>query len=41
MLSNALPREIENSIVEAAGLEPTQRPGTAPLDGWIRLAERS
>jgi 16S rRNA (adenine1518-N6/adenine1519-N6)-dimethyltransferase len=41
MLSNALPREIENSIVEAAGLEPTQRPGTVPLDGWIRLAERS
>ena len=41
MLSNALPREIENSMVEAAGLEPTQRPGTVPLDGWMRLAERS
>jgi 16S rRNA (adenine1518-N6/adenine1519-N6)-dimethyltransferase len=41
MLSNALPKEIENSMVEAAGLEPTQRPGTVPLDGWMRLAERS
>ena len=41
MLSNALPKEIENSMVEAAGLEPSQRPGTVPLDGWIRLAERT
>lgn len=41
MLSNALPEEIENSIIEAAGLDPTQRPGTVSLDGWIRLAERS
>jgi len=41
MLSNALPGKIENSIIEAAGLEPTQRPGTVPLDGWMRLAERS
>jgi len=41
MLSNALPREVENSMIEAAGLEPTQRPGTVPLDGWMRLAERS
>jgi 16S rRNA (adenine1518-N6/adenine1519-N6)-dimethyltransferase len=41
MLSNALPREIGNSMIEAAGLEPTQRPGTVPLDGWMRLAERS
>ena len=41
MLSNALPREIENSMVEAAGLDPTQRPGTVPLDGWMRLVERS
>jgi 16S rRNA (adenine1518-N6/adenine1519-N6)-dimethyltransferase len=41
MLSNALPKRIVNSIVEAAGLQPTQRPGTVPLDGWVRLAERS
>jgi len=41
MLSNALPGKIENSTIEAAGLEPTQRPGTVPLDGWMRLAERS
>ena len=41
MLSNALPKEIENSTIEAAGLEPTQRPGTVALDGWMRLAERS
>ncbi len=41
MLSNALPREIENSMIEAAGLEPTQRPGTVSLEGWMRLADRS
>jgi len=41
MLRNVLPREIGNSTVEAAGLEPTQRPGTVPLDGWMRLIERS
>ena len=41
MLRNALPKEIENSMVEAAGLEPTQRPGTVPLDRWVRLIERS
>jgi hypothetical protein len=41
MLSNALPKEIENSKIEDAGLEPTQRPGTVTLDGWLRLAERT
>lgn len=41
MISNALPKEIESSMIEAAGLEPTQRPGTVPLEGWMRLAERS
>jgi len=39
MLSNALPTEIDNPTLEAAGLEPTARPGTVSLDGWIRLAE--
>jgi 16S rRNA (adenine1518-N6/adenine1519-N6)-dimethyltransferase len=41
ILGNALPREIEGTTIEAAGLVPTQRPGTVPLEGWIRLAERS
>jgi len=41
MLSNALPTEIDNPTLEAAGLEPTARPGTVPLDGWMRLAEIS
>jgi 16S rRNA (adenine1518-N6/adenine1519-N6)-dimethyltransferase len=41
MLSNALPKEIENRTIEAAGLEPAQRPGTVPLEGWVRLAERT
>ena len=41
MLSNALLKEIETTMVGAAALERTQRPGTVPLEGWIRLAERS
>ena len=41
MLSNALPKEVENSKIEDAGLELTQRPGTVTLEGWLRLAERA
>ena len=41
MLSNALPAEIASSTLEEAGLEPSARPGTVPLDGWLRLAELS
>ena len=39
MLSNALTAEIENPTLEKAGLEPSARPGTVPLDGWMRLAK--
>lgn len=41
MLSNALPSEIGNSTIESAGLEPTDRPGTVALEGWLELAKRS
>jgi 16S rRNA A1518/A1519 N6-dimethyltransferase RsmA/KsgA/DIM1 with predicted DNA glycosylase/AP lyase activity len=41
MLSNALPSEIDNSTIESAGLEPTDRPGTVDLEGWLELANRS
>jgi 16S rRNA (adenine1518-N6/adenine1519-N6)-dimethyltransferase len=40
MLSNAMPREIQSSVFEKAGLEPSARPGTISLDGWVRLAEQ-
>lgn len=39
MLSNALPPEIASSILEEAGLDPSARPGTVPLEGWLKLAE--
>jgi 16S rRNA (adenine1518-N6/adenine1519-N6)-dimethyltransferase len=39
MLSNALPAEIEIEAVEQAGLNPSDRPGTVPLDGWVNLAK--
>jgi 16S rRNA (adenine1518-N6/adenine1519-N6)-dimethyltransferase len=38
MLSNALPTEIEVETIVKAGLDPSDRPGTIPLDGWLRLA---
>ncbi len=38
MLSNALPAELDASIIETAGLETSARPGTVSLEGWIRLA---
>lgn len=41
MLSNALPSEIDNSTIESAGLEPTDRPGTVALEAWLKLAEIS
>lgn len=41
MLSNALSTAITSETLEAAGIEPTARPGTLPLEAWIRLAERS
>ena len=39
MLSNALPTEIEVESITGAGLDPSDRPGTIPLDGWLRLAK--
>jgi 16S rRNA A1518/A1519 N6-dimethyltransferase RsmA/KsgA/DIM1 with predicted DNA glycosylase/AP lyase activity len=41
MLSNALRPEIDTSTIELAGLEPTDRPGTVPLEGWFKLAKTS
>jgi 16S rRNA (adenine1518-N6/adenine1519-N6)-dimethyltransferase len=41
MLSNALSPSINGETLERAGIEPTARPGTLPLEVWIRLAERS
>jgi 16S rRNA (adenine1518-N6/adenine1519-N6)-dimethyltransferase len=37
-LRNALPAEVDAKMLEAAGLDPSARPGTVPLDGWVRLA---
>jgi len=39
MLSNALPAEIETESIEKAGLDPSGRPGTVSLDGWLKLAK--
>ena len=36
-LTNAL-NGIDRDAIEAAGLDPNARPGTIPLDGWLRLA---
>jgi 16S rRNA (adenine1518-N6/adenine1519-N6)-dimethyltransferase len=40
-LSNALSGPITGEPLEGSGLDPGSRPGTVPLEGWIRLAERS
>ena len=37
-LSNALGGGFDREAIEAAGLDPNARPGTIPLDGWLRLA---
>jgi len=37
-LTNALGTGATREIIEAAGLDPGARPGTIPLDGWLRLA---
>ena len=41
MLSNALSSEIDPATIESAGLEPTDRPGTVALEGWLELAKHS
>ncbi len=38
-LTNALCGRVSVETIEAAGLEPSARPGTIPLEGWLRLAE--
>lgn len=37
-LTNALGGRIDRDTIESAGLDPDARPGTIPLDGWLRLA---
>jgi 16S rRNA (adenine1518-N6/adenine1519-N6)-dimethyltransferase len=41
MLSNALPTNVDIVSIRKAGLEPTARPGTVHLDGWLKLAEET
>lgn len=38
-LSNALGGRIDRSTFEKAGVDPNARPGTIPLDDWLRLSE--
>ena len=38
MLTNALAPVVTAHDLEAAGIEPTARPGTLDLDAWVRLA---
>ncbi|MFV2072304.1 MAG: 16S rRNA (adenine(1518)-N(6)/adenine(1519)-N(6))-dimethyltransferase RsmA [Thermoanaerobaculales bacterium] len=38
VLTNALSPGIDAAILEAADLDPSVRPGTVPLGGWVRLA---
>ncbi len=40
MLSNAAAPLRDAAAIEAAGLDPSQRPGTVALDGWIRLSSQ-
>ena len=39
MLSNALGPDFDDAAIRGADLDPRQRPGTVPLEAWIRLAE--
>ena len=39
MLSNALPAEVGIEAISKAGIDPSDRPGTIPLDGWLDLAK--
>ena len=38
MLANAFSPRLETAQIEAAGLDPTSRPGTITLAGWVSLA---
>jgi 16S rRNA (adenine1518-N6/adenine1519-N6)-dimethyltransferase len=39
MLSNALPAEVAVESIVEAGLDPSDRPGTVPLEAWLSLAK--
>lgn len=41
VLTNALAPGIDSAMLEAAGLDPSARPGTVSLAGWVRLASIS
>ncbi len=41
MLNNAVAPSRDAAAIVAAGLDPSQRPGTVALDGWIRLSRQS
>jgi 16S rRNA A1518/A1519 N6-dimethyltransferase RsmA/KsgA/DIM1 with predicted DNA glycosylase/AP lyase activity len=41
MLRNAFRTDIDSTQIEAAGLDASARPGTVPLEGWVRLARRA
>jgi 16S rRNA (adenine1518-N6/adenine1519-N6)-dimethyltransferase len=41
MLSNAVAPLRDAAAIVAAGLDPSQRPGTVALDGWIRLSRQA
>lgn len=41
MLGNAAAPLRDAAAIRRAGLDPSQRPGTIALEGWIRLAEQS
>ena len=41
MLGNALRGVVEAERIEEAGLDPSARPGTVPLEGWLCLAEKT
>jgi len=41
MLRNAFRIAIDVARFEAAGLDPSVRPGTIPLEGWVRLAREA
>jgi 16S rRNA (adenine1518-N6/adenine1519-N6)-dimethyltransferase len=38
-LSNALPAEVGIEAIAQAGIDPSDRPGTVPLKGWLSLAK--
>ena len=41
MLGNALRGVVEAERIEEAGLDPSARPGTVSLEGWLCLAEKT